>query len=205
MKDLKIMLIIINFIIFYFIILRPYFILKELTFNKKVLIKEYFNVEKMNKTKEEYLKNLLKNNEVLKIENKRKIKESENKNFQNIYSVFDYLESLIKENRIKLNLIGREVFENIDDNKVKGSFFIEIEGNEKDIFNFIYELENSTKKISFMKSNFIIEDKGDTLELKVNIMYIVNNNIEKFVFEDYINGQFKNKKSRNIWKKRREI
>lgn len=205
MKDLKIMLIIINFIIFYFIILRPYFILKELTFNKKVLIKEYFNVEKMNKTKEEYLKNLLKNNEVLRIENKRKIKESESKNFQNIYSVFNYLESLIKENRIKLNLIGREVFENIDNNKVKGSFFIEIEGNEKDIFNFIYELENSTKKISFMKSNFIIEDKGDTLELKVNIMYIVNNNIEKFVFEDYINGQFKNKKSRNIWKKRREI
>ncbi len=158
------------------------------------------------------LKNIILEKEILFKEYNKKMnemdlkKEKENFSyfiFNGTEDVFNFINNLIEENNLDLEMIGREVIEK--NSETYGEVYFQIRGNEFEIYNFIYDLENSKKFIKFNMNSILIEIDGDKLYLKSNIMYIINNKKNKIDYDYYNRDTFKKFRSRNIQGKRRML
>ncbi|MGL4425453.1 MAG: hypothetical protein ACRCZ0_09055 [Cetobacterium sp.] len=143
-----------------------------------------------------------------KIENKSDLEKQKEENMKNSFEglneVIDFIDYLSKKNNITIDTIGRESFEKIKDEEI-GSFYCHILGNEKDIFNFIIQLEKSKKFICFKENSIMMEKNNETIDLKVNVMYIINNKIQKIDYFYYNDNSFESVIIRNLSGKRRQI
>jgi hypothetical protein len=177
--------------------------LKQQLVNEKELDKQLKELKKLNFEKEELLK-ISKEDFDKKSLKKIEFREKEIQlSFKGEYEIFEYLNLLSKSNNIIIDTIGREI-----DNKnminSKEIFFHGI-GLEKDIYNFIYDIEKSERKISLNEHSILLEINESVLELKVNIVYMINNKVEKIDYDFYNNGIFEKSKIREIGKKRRKL
>ncbi|MGL4976504.1 MAG: hypothetical protein ACRCYT_07425 [Cetobacterium sp.] len=151
-------------------------------------------------TKSNLSLNDIKDKSDLKNQREENIKNS----FKGLNEVIDFIDYLSKKNNITIDTIGRESFEKIKDEEI-GSFYCHIFGNEKDIFNFIIQLEKNKKFICFKQDSILIEKNNEAIDLKVNVMYIINNKIQKIDYFYYNNNSFERIIIRNLNGKRRKI
>lgn len=159
--------------------------LKKTLLEKEIALKEY-------------------NEKLEKIEFKKESKEYDDFIFEGTEDVLDYLNSLNKKNNLNLEIVGREVLEEVD-GKIYGNFYYELYGSELGVYNFISELEEQQKFIALKMNSIMLETDGVDLYLKANVMYIINNKKNKMDYDYYNNEIFKKIKSRNIEGKRRML
>ncbi|MGL5000494.1 MAG: hypothetical protein ACRCZR_08605 [Cetobacterium sp.] len=150
-----------------------------------------------------------KNFEVIQNKNKelgmkKEKKLEENFMFDGSFEVLEYLNKISEENRLIEDTIGRESSEQIQEKKY-GSFYYSASGKEKDIFNFILEIEKYEKFISLKTDSILLEVNGEFLDLKLNVMYIINNKNKEIEYFDYKDGMFEKSNNRNIGTKRRKL
>ncbi|MGL4936063.1 MAG: hypothetical protein ACRC51_11370 [Cetobacterium sp.] len=176
--------------------------LKELSHEKKSLNQIQKSLKKTLLEKEIALKEY--NEKLEKIEFKKESKEYDDFIFEGTEDVLDYLNSLNKKNNLNLEIVGREVLEEVD-GKIYGNFYYELYGSELGVYNFISELEEQQKFIALKMNSIMLETDGVDLYLKANVMYIINNKKNKMDYDYYNNGIFKKIKSRNIEGKRRML
>lgn len=191
----------VNIIFIYLSIFNPILELKKEILERDKLRTEIINLNRMYISKENQLKDL--NNSLL---NGEDIEEEKQKFiFESEFQVFQFIDKISKENDINIELLGREMKKSNILEEQENSFYLSIRGKEKDIYNFLFQIEKTPKQISIKDEPILILINGDILELEVNIVYINNNKQEFLEFDYYKNGIFKKVKFREIGKKRRVI
>lgn len=124
-------------------------------------------------------------------------KENSNKAFLTTGDFIIFINNICLDEKLNLFLIGRE--QSLDEENLRKKIYIEIIGEEKGIYRLINKLEKTKMFLKFSKDNFTLKKIGNSLELKGEIMYIINNKKEeigKFKKREEI---FKKRKERNIW------
>lgn len=124
-------------------------------------------------------------------------KENSNRAFMTTSDLIIFINNICLDERLNLFLIGRE--QNLDEENLKKKIYIEIIGEEKSIYRLINKLEKTKMFLKFSKNNFTLEKIGNSLELKGEVMYIINNKKEKIKNFKKRGEIFKKRKERNIW------
>ena len=191
-KNLKVILLIfIYLLVFYFLIFKNILRLSEI---KELVEQEDIKIGKLNYEKNVVLKALdIKRKDFEK--DREKIENQEEKSdkdeFDNIPSLFNYMEEKISKNNIIFQSFGRSRKDG-DKLKVAMSFY----GSEGNIKNFFREIENENYDINFSSSYLKISVDKNLLEVKTTLSASVLDKTEKI--DSLINNNISNK---DIFKK----
>lgn len=180
-KNLKIILLIFLYLlVFYFLIFKNILKLAEI---KELVEQEDIKIGKLNYEKNVVLKALdIKRKDFEK--DREKIENQEEKSdkdkFDNIPSLFNYIEEKISKNNIIFQSFGRS---RKDENKLKVTMVLN--GSEGNIKNFFREIENENYDINFSSSYLKISVDKNLLEVKITLSAsvlektdnLINNNI----------------------------
>lgn len=174
-KNLKIIfLIFLYLLVFYFLIFKNILRLAEV---KELVEQEDIKVGKLNYEKGVVLKALdIKKKDFEKdrekIENKEE--KSDKEKFDNIPSLFNYVEEKIAKNNIIFQSFGRS---RKDGDKLKVTMVFN--GSERNIKNFLREIENENYDIYFSSSYLKISANNNLLEVKITLSASVLDKMEK--------------------------
>ena len=174
-KNLKIILLIFLYLlVFYFLIFKNILKLAEI---KELVEQEDIKIGKLNYEKNVVLKALdIKRKDFEK--DREKIENQEEKSdkdkFDNIPSLFNYIEEKISKNNIIFQSFGRSRKDG-DKLKVAMSFY----GSEGNIKNFFREIDNENYDINFSSSYLKISVNNNLLEVKTTLSASVLDKIEK--------------------------
>ena len=174
-KNLKIILLIFIYLLaFYFLIFKNILRLSEI---KELVEQEDIKIGKLNYEKNVVLKALdIKRKDFEK--DREKIENQEEKSdkdkFDNIPSLFNYIEEKISKNNIIFQSFGRS---RKDGNKLKVTMVLN--GSEGNIKNFFREIENENYNINFSSSYLKISVDKNLLEVKTTLSASVLNKTEK--------------------------
>ena len=186
-KNLKVILLIfIYLLVFYFLIFKNILRLSEI---KELVEQEDIKIGKLNYEKNVVLKALdIKRKDFEK--DREKIENQEEKSdkdeFDNIPSLFNYIEEKIAINNIIFQSFGRSRKDG-DKLKVAMSFY----GSEGNIKNFFREIENENYDINFSSSYLKISVDKNLLEVKTTLSASVLDKTEKI--DSLINNNISNK------------
>ena len=186
-KNLKVILLIfIYLLVFYFLIFKNILRLSEI---KELVEQEDIKIGKLNYEKNVVLKALdIKRKDFEK--DREKIENQEEKSdkdeFDNIPSLFNYMEEKISKNNIIFQSFGRSRKDG-DKLKVAMSFY----GSEGNIKNFFREIENENYDINFSSSYLKISVDKNLLEVKTTLSASVLDKTEKI--DSLINNNISNK------------
>ena len=186
-KNLKVILLIfIYLLVFYFLIFKNILRLSEI---KELVEQEDIKIGKLNYEKNVILKALdIKRKDFEK--DREKIENQEEKSdkdeFDNIPSLFNYMEEKISKNNIIFQSFGRSRKDG-DKLKVAMSFY----GSEGNIKNFFREIENENYDINFSSSYLKISVDKNLLEVKTTLSASVLDKTEKI--DSLINNNISNK------------
>ena len=186
-KNLKVILLIfIYLLVFYFLIFKNILRLSEI---KELVEQEDIKIGKLNYEKNVVLKALdIKRKEFEKV--RERIENQEDKSdkdeFDNIPSLFNYMEEKISKNNIIFQSFGRSRKDG-DKLKVAMSFY----GSEGNIKNFFREIENENYDINFSSSYLKISVDKNLLEVKTTLSASVLDKTEKI--DSLINNNISNK------------
>ena len=174
-KNLKIIvLIFLYLLVFYFLIFKNILKFAEI---KELIEQEDIKIGKLNYEKNVILKALdLKKQDFEK--DKEKIEKQEEKSnkekFDNIPSLFNYIEEKISKNNIIFQSFGRS---RKDGDKLKVTMVFN--GSERNIKNFFKEIENENYDIDFSSSYLKISLNDNLLEVKTSLSASVLDKTEK--------------------------
>jgi len=174
-KNLKIIfLIFLYLLVFYFLIFKNILKLAEI---KELIEQEDIKIGKLNYEKNVVLKALdLKKQDFEK--DREKIEKQEEKSnkekFDNIPSLFNYIEEKIAKNNIIFQSFGRS---RKDGDKLKVTMVFN--GSERNIKNFFKEIENENYDIDFSSSYLKISVNNNLLEVKTSLSASVLDKTEK--------------------------
>ena len=186
-KNLKIIvLIFIYLLVFYFLIFKNILRLSEI---KELVEQEDIKIGKLNYEKNVVLKALdIKRKDFEK--DREKIENQEEKSdkdkFDNIPSLFNYIEEKISKNNIIFQSFGRS---RKDGDKLKVTMVLN--GSEGNIKNFFREIENENYDINFSSSYLKISVDKNLLEVKTTLSASVLDKTEKI--DSLINNNISNK------------
>ena len=186
-KNLKVILLIFIYLLaFYFLIFKNIFKLNEI---KELVEQEDIKIGKLNYEKNVILKALdIKRKDFEK--DREKIENQEEKSdkdeFDNIPSLFNYIEEKISKNNIIFQSFGRSRKDG-DKLKVAMSF----NGSERNIKNFFREIENENYDINFSSSYLKISVDKNLLEVKITLSASVLDKTERI--DSLINNDISNK------------
>ena len=186
-KNLKIILLVFLYLlVFYFLIFKNILKLAEI---KEFVEQEDIKIGKLNYEKNVVLKALdIKRKDFEKdrekIENKEE--KSDKDEFDNIPSLFNYIEEKISKNNIIFQSFGRSRKDG-DKLKVAMSF----NGSERNIKNFFREIENENYNIDFSSSYLKISVNNNLLEVKTTLSASVLDKTEKI--DSLIDNNISNK------------
>ena len=186
-KNLKIILLIFIYLLaFYFLIFKNILKLNEI---KELVEQEDIKIGKLNYEKNVVLKALdIKRKDFEKdrekIENQKE--KSDKDKFDNIPSLFNYIEEKISKNNIIFQSFGRS---RKDENKLKVTMVLN--GSEGNIKNFFKEIENENYDINFSSSYLKISVDKNLLEVKTTLSASVLEKTEKI--DNLINNNISNK------------
>ena len=180
-KNLKIIILIFLYLlVFYFLIFKNILRLSEI---KELVEQEDIKIGKLNYEKNVVIKALdIKRKDFEK--DREKIENQEEKSdkdkFDNIPSLFNYIEEKISKNNIIFQSFGRS---RKDENKLKVTMVLN--GSEGNIKNFFREIENENYDINFSSSYLKISVDKNLLEVKITLSAsvldktdnLINNNI----------------------------
>ena len=174
-KNLKIILLIFIYLLaFYFLIFKNIFKLNEI---KELVEQEDIKIGKLNYEKNVVLKALdIKRKDFEKDSEKieKQGEKSDKDEFDNIPSLFNYIEEKISKNNIIFQSFGRSRKDG-DKLKVAMSFY----GSEGNIKNFFREIDNENYDINFSSSYLKISVNNNLLEVKTTLSASVLDKIEK--------------------------
>ena len=174
-KNLKIILLIFIYLLaFYFLIFKNILRLSEI---KELVEQEDIKIGKLNYEKNVILKALdIKRKDFEK--DREKIENQEEKSdkdeFDNIPSLFNYIEEKISKNNIIFQSFGRS---RKDGDKLKVTMVLN--GSEGNIKNFFREIENENYDINFSSSYLKISVNNNLLEVKTTLSASVLDKTEK--------------------------
>ena len=174
-KNLKIILLVFLYLlVFYFLIFKNILKLAEI---KEFVEQEDIKIGKLNYEKNVVLKALdIKRKDFEKdrekIENKEE--KSDKDEFDNIPSLFNYIEEKISKNNIIFQSFGRS---RKDGGKLK--IAMSFNGSERNIKNFFREIENENYNIDFSSSYLKISVNNNLLEVKTTLSASVLDKTEK--------------------------
>ena len=186
-KNLKIILLIFIYLLaFYFLIFKNIFKLNEI---KELVEQEDIKIGKLNYEKNVVLKALdIKRKDFEK--DREKIENQEEKSdkdkFDNIPSLFNYIEEKISKNNIIFQSFGRS---RKDGDKLKVTMVLN--GSEGNIKNFFREIENENYDINFSSSYLKISVDKNLLEVKITLSASVLDKTERI--DSLINNDISNK------------
>ena len=186
-KNLKIILLIfIYLLVFYFLIFKNILRLSEI---KELVEQEDIKIGKLNYEKNVVLKALdIKRKDFEK--DREKIEKQEEKSdkdeFDNIPSLFNYIEEKISKNNIIFQSFGRS---RKDGDKLKVTMVLN--GSEENIKNFFREIENENYDINFSSSYLKISVDKNLLEVKTTLSASVLDKTEKI--DSLIDNNINNK------------
>ena len=186
-KNLKIILLIFIYLLaFYFLIFKNILRLSEI---KELVEQEDIKIGKLNYEKNVILKALdIKRKDFEK--DREKIENQEEKSdkdeFDNIPSLFNYIEEKISKNNIIFQSFGRS---RKDGDKLKVTMVLN--GSEGNIKNFFREIENENYDINFSSSYLKISVDKNLLEVKITLSASVLDKIERI--DSLINNDISNK------------
>ena len=174
-KNLKIILLIFIYLLaFYFLIFKNIFKLNEI---KELVEQEDIKIGKLNYEKNVVLKALdIKRKDFEKDREKieKQGEKSDKDKFDNIPSLFNYIEEKISKNNIIFQSFGRS---RKDGDKLKVTMVLN--GSEGNIKNFFREIENENYDINFSSSYLKISVDKNLLEVKTTLSASVLNKTEK--------------------------
>ena len=186
-KNLKIIILIFLYLlVFYFLIFKNILRLSEI---KELVEQEDIKIGKLNYEKNVVLKALdIKRKDFEK--DREKIENQEEKSvkdkFDNIPSLFNYIEKKISKNNIIFQSFGRS---RKDGDKLKVTMVLN--GSEGNIKNFFREIENENYDINFSSSYLKISVDKNLLEVKTTLSASVLDKTEKM--DSLINNNISNK------------
>lgn len=186
-KNLKIIVLIFIYLLaFYFLIFKNIFKLNEI---KELVEQEDIKIGKLNYEKNVVLKALdIKRKDFEK--DREKIENQEEKSdkdkFDNIPSLFNYIEEKISKNNIIFQSFGRS---RKDGDKLKVTMVLN--GSEGNIKNFFREIENEKYDINFSSSYLKISVNNNLLEVKTTLSASVLDKTEKI--DSLIDNNISNK------------
>ena len=186
-KNLKIILLIFIYLLaFYFLIFKNILRLSEI---KELVEQEDIKIGKLNYEKNVVLKALdIKRKDFEK--DREKIENQEEKSdkdeFDNIPSLFNYIEEKISKNNIIFQSFGRS---RKDGDKLKVTMVLN--GSEGNIKNFFREIENENYDINFSSSYLKISVDKNLLEVKITLSASVLDKTERI--DSLINNDISNK------------
>ena len=186
-KNLKIILLIFIYLLaFYFLIFKNILRLSEI---KELVEQEDIKIGKLNYEKNVILKALdIKRKDFEK--DREKIENQEEKSdkdeFDNIPSLFNYIEEKISKNNIIFQSFGRS---RKDGDKLKVTMVLN--GSEGNIKNFFREIENENYDINFSSSYLKISVDKNLLEVKITLSASVLDKTERI--DSLINNDISNK------------
>ena len=186
-KNLKIIfLIFLYLLVFYFLIFKNILKLVEI---KELIEQEDIKIGKLNYEKNVVLKALdLKKQDFEK--DREKIEKQEEKSnkekFDNIPSLFNYIEEKIAKNNIIFQSFGRS---RKDGDKLKATMVFN--GSERNIKNFFKEIENENYDIDFSSSYLKISLTNNLLEVKTSLSASILDKTEKI--DSLINNNISDK------------
>ena len=168
-KNLKIIILLICYlIVFYFLIFKNILKLVEI---KELIEQEDIKIGRLNYEKNTVLKALALKKEDFEKEQKKIVKNEEDetkKSFDNIPSLFRYIEDKITKNNINFQNFGRSRRE-----EDKLNLTMTFKGKEKDVKNFFSDIENEDYDINFSSSYLKITVDKSLLEVKSNLVATV--------------------------------
>lgn len=168
-KNLKIIILLVCYlIVFYFLIFKNILKLVEI---KELIEQEDIKIGSLNYEKNTVLKALALKKEDFEKEQKKIVKNEEDetkKSFDNIPSLFRYIEDKITKNNINFQNFGRSRRE-----EDKLNLTMTFKGKEKDIKNFFSDIENEDYNINFSSSYLKITVDKNLLEVKSNLVATV--------------------------------
>ena len=168
-KNLKIIILLVCYlIVFYFLIFKNILKLVEI---KELIEQEDIKIGRLNYEKNTVLKALALKKEDFEKEQKKIVKNEEDetkKSFDNIPSLFRYIEDKITKNNINFQNFGRSRRE-----EDKLHLTMTFKGKEKDIKNFFSDIENENYDINFSSSYLKITVDKSLLEVKSNLVATV--------------------------------
>ena len=168
-KNLKIIILLICYlIVFYFLIFKNILKLVEI---KELIEQEDIKIGRLNYEKNTVLKALALKKEDFEKEQKKIVKNEEDetkKSFDNIPSLFRYIEDKITKNNINFQNFGRSRRE-----EDKLNLTMTFKGKEKDVKNFFADIENEDYDINFSSSYLKITVDKSLLEVKSNLVATV--------------------------------
>ena len=174
-KNLKIIVLIFIYLLaFYFLIFKNIFKLNEI---KELVEQEDIKIGKLNYEKNVVLKALdIKRKDFEKDSEKieKQGEKSDKDEFDNIPSLFNYIEEKISKNNIIFQSFGRSRKDG-DKLKIAMSFY----GSEGNIKNFFREIENENYDIDFSSSYLKISVNNNLLEVKTTLSASVLDKTEK--------------------------
>ncbi|WP_297404307.1 hypothetical protein [uncultured Cetobacterium sp.] len=130
--------------------------------------------------------------------NNKNLKEiNKEKKFNSTGEFINFIEKLCKRLQLNLLLVDRE--KNINEKNNDKKIYLEIYGKEKRILIFLKSIEKSEMFLTLKKSNFLLKKTKNTMVLKVEVMYIINNKKEKVKALKRKEIYFKKTKERNIF------
>ena len=168
-KNLKIIILLVCYlIVFYFLIFKNILKLVEI---KELIEQEDIKIGRLNYEKNTVLKALTLKKENFEKEQKKIVKNEEDetkKSFDNIPSLFRYIEDKITKNNINFQNFGRSRRE-----EDKLNLTMTFKGKEKDVKNFFSDIENEDYDINFSSSYLKITVDKSLLEVKSNLVATV--------------------------------
>ena len=168
-KNLKIIILLVCYlIVFYFLIFKNILKLVEI---KELIEQEDIKIGRLNYEKNTVLKALALKKEDFEKEQKKIVKNEEDetkKSFDNIPSLFRYIEDKITKNNINFQNFGRSRRE-----EDKLNLTMTFKGKEKDVKNFFSDIENEDYDINFSSSYLKITVDKSLLEVKSNLVATV--------------------------------
>ena len=168
-KNLKIIILLVCYlIVFYFLIFKNILKLVEI---KELIEQEDIKIGRLNYEKNTVLKALALKKEDFEKEQKKIVKNEEDetkKSFDNIPSLFRYIEDKITKNNINFQNFGRSRRE-----EDKLNLTMTFKGKEKDVKNFFSDIENEDYDINFSSSYLKITVDKNLLEVKSNLVATV--------------------------------
>lgn len=186
-KNLKIILLIFIYLLaFYFLIFKNILRLSEI---KELVEQEDIKIGKLNYEKNVVLKALdIKRKDFEKDREKieKQGEKSDKDEFDNIPSLFNYIEEKISKNNIIFQNFGRS---RKDGDKLKVTMVLN--GSEGNIKNFFREIENGNYDINFSSSYLKISVDKNLLEVKTTLSVSVLDKTEKI--DSLINNNISNK------------
>ena len=186
-KNLKIILLIfIYLLVFYFLIFKNILRLSEI---KELKEQEDIKIGKLNYEKNVVIKALdIKRKDFEKDREKieKQGEKSDKDEFDNIPSLFNYIEEKISKNNIIFQSFGRS---RKDGDKLKVTMVLN--GSERNIKNFFREIENENYDINFSSSYLKISVNNNLLEVKTTLSASVLDKTEKI--DSLIDNNINNK------------